>query len=647
MTRIFTSFFALLFASSAVFAQKQTASDSEGLVLKAHYAKGPIATQAAPASYFGYADATVEQLAFVGVNQDAIIGQAIKLPAMGGNKLKKVRFHANQDSQDGNVFVIATSSSELKLVQNLQIKTGWNDVTLSTPFEMVNSEEYYVGYQIKAKAQPGPLSFDDQRGQTTPGVNMVLTSASMFNMSKPLVNRKEYLNLDDAGLNFGNSMIFVEVDDNKGLLDNVAQLINATLLSADELKAGAEAKFKVTVRNLGFKPITSATFAVKSTLKGQEVQQELTGLNIAPQAKAELELKMKAPQRGLGIASARLAKVNSKNAWFNNAGLVPYRVATPNGEGDRKTVLLERFTTEKCGNCPRVDKPIKETIQQMESNGFEVSYIAHHAGFYTDFLTLNESIELLPYAFNKAGRTFAPAFMVNRFPSTDLSKDNGAELACLQSLDTRTNAALQSKEAVRFTRYVKIEKEGKYALEVEGVAGYVDLDNFYLTAVITEDGVPARQQAGASAGYLHDGAARAFMTPALGKLITPNADGTFKVTTDAVELEDDWQKEKMKIVFFVHKNMSSPLIDQRQVYASKSFAFNSTGAAEQLLDAKAPRIYTHEGYLVVDADVSELAVYDLAGCLVSTSADRRLAKGVYVVRVANTYGTFSQKVIVE
>lgn len=647
MKRIFTSFLALFLASSAAFAQKQSVNSSDGFELKAQNVKIPVVTQAAGERYFGYADADVADIAYVGTGRPIVIAEAIKISAMGGNQLKKIRFNSGQEV-DGTIFVLSASTNQLKYVEKLAVKKGWNDVALSTPFTMANNEEYYIGYQVNAAADPRPLAFDNKVDQTAPGANVIIFSNGLFDMATPLVGRDALLDLDAAGLNFGNAMIFLEIDDKVSALDNVAYVTKLSLISSGDLAPNTEAKIKATVRNVGFKPLTSLTFTTKRSAKSPEVEQKIGGLNIAKASTAEVELKINTVARGIALASAKLVKANGKPSWFSNQPLLPYRVVTPNGEAKRTTMLIERFTTEKCPNCPRVDQPLAEMTQQLQGFGIDVSFIAHHSGYHTDFLTVNESIELLPYAFNKQNRTYAPAFMFNRFPSLDPTKDNGAELASLETMEERANAALASPEPVQFSRYAKVEKGGnKVALEVEGVTGYVDLDNLYLTAVITEDGITAKSQAGAPAGYIHDGAARVFMTPALGKMITPNADGSFKITTDAVEIDSEWKTEKMKIVFFVHKNMASPLINQRQVYSSKTMAFNNSGSAEQLLGAQAPRIYAHDGYLVVDADVSELAIYDLAGRLVGKSADRKLAKGVYVVKVTNTYGTFTQKVIVD
>ncbi len=77
-------------------------------------------------------------------------------------------------------------------------------------------------------------------------------------------------------------------------------------------------------------------------------------------------------------------------------------------------LLLEQFTGERCPACPGGAKTIKSTINSMVSE-CRVSWIAHHAGYYTDFLTLPES-QQLQHLFRIGGGTgtYAPAFMINR-----------------------------------------------------------------------------------------------------------------------------------------------------------------------------------------------------------------------------------------
>lgn len=73
-------------------------------------------------------------------------------------------------------------------------------------------------------------------------------------------------------------------------------------------------------------------------------------------------------------------------------------------------VLLEEFSTEECGNCPRAIN----TIEQCMEQGFDknVIQVTHHAGYKYDFLTTPDDVEM--EWFYGSNGTFAPAAMLDR-----------------------------------------------------------------------------------------------------------------------------------------------------------------------------------------------------------------------------------------
>lgn len=73
-------------------------------------------------------------------------------------------------------------------------------------------------------------------------------------------------------------------------------------------------------------------------------------------------------------------------------------------------VLLEEFTTEHCGNCPRAIN----TIEQCMEQGFDkcVTQVTHHAGYSYDFLSTPGDKEL--EWFYGTNGTYAPAAMLDR-----------------------------------------------------------------------------------------------------------------------------------------------------------------------------------------------------------------------------------------
>ncbi len=73
-------------------------------------------------------------------------------------------------------------------------------------------------------------------------------------------------------------------------------------------------------------------------------------------------------------------------------------------------VLLEEFSTEECGNCPRAIN----TIEQCMEQGFDknVIQVTHHAGYRYDFLTTPDDVSM-EWFYGTSG-CYAPAAMLDR-----------------------------------------------------------------------------------------------------------------------------------------------------------------------------------------------------------------------------------------
>ena len=60
----------------------------------------------------------------------------------------------------------------------------------------------------------------------------------------------------------------------------------------------------------------------------------------------------------------------------------------------QRTVLFEQFTTAKCPNCPPAHTYLDGIIEPREEN---IVWMAHHAGYYTDNLTIPENEAMLVF----------------------------------------------------------------------------------------------------------------------------------------------------------------------------------------------------------------------------------------------------------
>src|SRR3712207_2860751 len=73
------------------------------------------------------------------------------------------------------------------------------------------------------------------------------------------------------------------------------------------------------------------------------------------------------------------------------------RQAESDAASEQKTILLEKFTGEWCGNCPTSEPKIHDFMTKAEAEGYKVSLIEYH---YNDFLQQDSRIESLINNFN-------------------------------------------------------------------------------------------------------------------------------------------------------------------------------------------------------------------------------------------------------
>lgn len=311
-----------------------------------------------------------------------------------------------------------------------------------------------------------------------------------------------------------------------------------------------------------------------------------------------------------------------------------------NANAQRPEVMLEQFTTEKCGYCPGGANTIKTVINSMVDE-VKVSWVAHHAGFYTDFLTLPESSQLLPLFYigmNDPG-TFAPAFMVNR----SLVGQNVVHGV----------SAAKVKQVINYAKdhlSPGIELEAEISFDVDSRKLVVKLDaittdefaggdDFYLNVALTEDSIKAQNQnGGGGANYIHMNVLRRLLAGANGQKVNP-ASASHEWEYNVPEA---WKTEDMKIIVFAHHaktNTANP-----SIYRSREYPFPATGTTiSDVLDQNM-NVYALYGDIVIEGDYRSFQVFDMQGRM---HRGKGLQKGAYIVSIEANTGKIIKKVIVK
>lgn len=279
-----------------------------------------------------------------------------------------------------------------------------------------------------------------------------------------------------------------------------------------------------------------------------------------------------------------------------------------------RNVLFEEFTTELCPNCPRATTALNALLKS-EIGGRMVA-VAHHSGFYTDFLT-TQNDRTWTWFFGTDG-TYAPAMMLDRIPK----KGEKVPVRLIGGLDdvrSQVDAALAQMTFVRLfidatydadTRELKFNTRAQKQAAFDVVCPKPKI-NIWLTEDRIEPSQPNGQAGNTDPTYVHRHAFRATMTGDWGVDMTWNGDiSTSKTYT--YTLPETWDADNVEIVAFVsaYDNVNR---DKCPVYNAVQSGLSGTGITDTQVDVNAP-----------------VEFYDLQGRAVSTPSH-----GIFIKKQGN------------
>lgn len=217
-------------------------------------------------------------------------------------------------------------------------------------------------------------------------------------------------------------------------------------------------------------------------------------------------------------------------------------------------LLMEEFTTEECGNCPRAIN----TLAQMTNEGYKFAQVSHHVGYYTDFLTVDSDKKYL-WLYGEDG-SFAPAGMFDRtwnaaFHTTQMRYTPVFSIGYADSFRPALEAALELPAFVQLTpvltydeasRNLTIDVEIEKAKTLEAIS-----QEPRLTVYIIEDSIPMMHQAGISSStFCHRHVMRQCLTDAWGDVLEWE-EMQAKAHLE-FNLPVEWNAEKVAVVAFVN-----------------------------------------------------------------------------------------------
>lgn len=207
-----------------------------------------------------------------------------------------------------------------------------------------------------------------------------------------------------------------------------------------------------------------------------------------------------------------------------------------------KKVFVEEYTTERCGNCPRVARYLHEVCHE-DAYQDRIVVVCHHAGYYTDWLTQPCDEEYVRF-FNFS---FAPAVTYDRYPFFGglANTPNKADLRtifdkCLEN-EPGVNIAITpilSDNKDKVTAEISIERLSTF-----------DTANPYLTVYLTEDNIQPIDQSGNDDGtHIHQHVIRAYNST-WGDPITWT--GSRSYASYEFDIDPTWKLNDLKIVAIV------------------------------------------------------------------------------------------------
>lgn len=596
---------------------------------------------------FGYTSHTVKEISVISTKSTDYAAPLIKIKAPGANKVTGVSFYAERPDDQGMIIVLSGDGSKALYTEPCSIKKGVNNITLKTPYVTSAGKDYLIGFVTKPKSNKQSDVLVFSKGFDIREGNYILLSqkkpqsGSEYDPNKSIVNT--------AGQRFGTLPLFVTLED-MSIFHNMGYLTSVEG-NFEGVKPDSKISAKLQVLNIGTNDIKDIELTYQYGDTPVKTLSQTLSAPIASYQSGDCTFEIPAEVVGLGALTITISKINGVASQF--AKVTQQRLAYEIGDNDarkRETILMERFTTESCQNCPPAEPSENALAAEMEKAGYRVSRIQHHSGFKTDFLTLSEDEQILSYMYDPAeGGTYAPALSINRTcVNSTRSLVDGFTRAAIQThfLDRFDDEKKRKEGAIIEAIDSKLEGD-KIKVTIKGKAlknAFIP-DDVYLTALLTEDHIQSQKQSGASRAHKHSHVPRAYMTSAFGEKLSLEADGSFTKSYE-IALNKVWKTDNCHIVAFVHRNLKATNPQNRQVYVAETALLYHGLPIEAIHTTDAPTVTIENGYLTVHGTAETLEVYDMQGILVSDSVKTQLSAGVYLVRLQSDLRSYTYKVVV-
>ena len=411
-----------------------------------------------------------------------------------GTEIIGIRFYVRDGAKSGKIFIGPDYENPVVEKEYTYKKGGWQYVLFDEPYA-VTGEDIYIGYSIKGS---GYLLGYESASRNMPGEMLYFNGA--WGTFKTVVgaNGKWTMQAIMRGGDYSTDI------QNNLVVECVENLYTAAL-------EGWDMPLTFEVRNSGAK--TAYNVAVKCTFGSQSKDVTIDSLMNGQSYFVESPFTVS----GSGSVSVSIdASVDGVTDETPNDNSVKSSCTVTGSDNVRNRVLIEQFTGQACGYCPGGAANLKSAIEATGHPEY-FAWVAHHAGYYPDDFTLQESKDI------------AAAFGVNSAPMMCINRTSVAGQGLVWSPYSATAVNLLGCYATP----AKATLEFNHTLVGDSitvnVSGTTAESAAKVSVILIQSGITAKQS-GANSNYVHNNAPCLFLTPAKGQDLTIGEGGAFSAT---------------------------------------------------------------------------------------------------------------------
>lgn len=601
-----------------------------GILLSAALLLGPVTAFAQP-NTISYSNGKVERNKGVRFGLGTTQGLAIRISKEKAELLKGTRIEAFEAA-------FSTShTSQLKFFITRQLdgtpdytqdadnsSTRWTEYPLNTPYT-ITGEEFYIGYTCEVDPSYSPLLFDG--------------SKDFGNSLMWAWNDNRWEDVSDKGLGAAN--LRFKVDHLPEFKDAVIKPVDAS----SYYKVGNGYEFEGQIYNFGSETINS--FDIVCQIGNSEPSVlHVDRAELLPNDPYFFFLPKYFPtENGKVPFKISVENINgSQDADNSDNSSESMTYVYP--EDMQKHVLIEGFSTQLCGNCPRGHSLLKRAISGIEEEFVEVM---HHAGYHPDAFSMKEDTEYT--WFYNANGAYAPGIMFNRCPLQDGTSSVVFEMQDTKKLRIAVNKfpAEQPYVAIRLdNEYNESTRRNRLSVKVHTYVSPSDKEH-RLNLFLTQDSIVAHQN-GAGGDYIHNHVFRGALNGLWGEKIelvegeTVEKIYEYELPENIVSTINNVSiptvPKDMNFVAFVSDASESPLECRVYNAASTKMTANIVTGIEEPGAADDCKISLNGNRLTLQGNATA-RIYDLSGRLmhqIGANSTATLAKGIFLVRTTAANG---------